>query len=231
MRSGLKILLFCAIGLIPARAAFAADDLKSVLAKLDAAAKQFRTTSADFVIDAEMTDPVPDTDIQKGVIYYQREGKGFEMAAHIKLHNNRPASAAYTLTKGVLRYRDGDNVHVYQAGKWESYLSLGFGAGGTELAEKWEIKLIGPVTIDGKAVQQLELVAKDPEVRKKLTKVTIWVDTDRAVSLQQRFDEPNSYRICKYSNIKVNGSLPSKAFDLKSSIKPSETQGTELASR
>jgi outer membrane lipoprotein-sorting protein len=231
MRSGLKVLLFCAIGFLPAQAAFAADDLKSVLAKLDAAAKQFHTTSADFVFDTEMTDPVPDTDIQKGVVYYQRDGQAFEMAAHIAQHNSRPASATYTFTKGVLRYRDGDQVHVYEAGKWESYLVLGFGAGGSELAERWDVKYIGPATVDGKAVQQLELVAKDPQVRKTISKVTIWLDTDRAVSLQQRFDEPSGYRICKYSNIKVNSSLPSKAFDLKASVKPSAKPGAQLAAR
>lgn len=203
------------IGLLPAQAAFAAEDLKSVLAKLDAAAKQFHSTSADFVFDTEMTDPVPDTDIQKGVVYYQRDAQAFQMAAHIHQHNSGPASATYTFTKGVLRYRDGDQVHVYQASQWESYLVLGFGAGGTELAKKWDVKYVGPATVDGKPTQQLELVAKDPQVRKTITKVTLWVDTERAVSLQQRFDEANGYRICKYSNIKVNSSLPGKAFDLK----------------
>lgn len=220
MRFRLPYFFFCAaLFCCTARGAFGADDLKSVLAKLDASAAQFHNTSADFVFDTEMTDPVPDTDIQKGTVYYQRTGDAFQMAAHIEQHNNRPASSTYAFAGGVLRFRDGDQVHVYQASKWESYLVLGFGAKGSDLTQKWDVKYVGPATIDGKKTQQLELVAKDPQVRKTISKVTIWVDTERAVSLQQRFDESTGYRICKYTNFKVNGSLPSKAFDLKSSIK------------
>lgn len=230
MRLSFKLFLVFALALgVPARSLFAADDLKSVLAKLDEASKTFHTTSADFTFDTEMVDPVPDTDIQKGTVYYERKGKSFQMAAHIKQHNNHAASAAYTFTGGVLRFRDGNEVHVYQAGKWESYLMLGFGAGGTELTEKWDVKYIGPATIEGKPVEQLELIAKDPAVRKNISKVTIWVDTTRGVSLQQRFDQGSStYRICKYTNIKVNGSLPSKAFDLKAELAKS---GHEIAAK
>ena len=64
---------------------------------------------------------------------------------------------------------------------------LGFGASGKELEEKWDIKYDGPETMDGVKTEKLELVAKDPEVQKNLPKVTIWMDTDRGVSLKQVF--------------------------------------------
>ena len=66
---------------------------------------------------------------------------------------------------------------------------LGFGASGTQLEEKWTIKYLGTETIDGVKTDKLELVAKDPDVRKNIPKVTIWLDTSRAVSLKQVFDE------------------------------------------
>ena len=62
---------------------------------------------------------------------------------------------------------------------------LGFGASGKDLEEKWTIKYLGKETIDGIATDKLELVAKDPDVRKNIPKVTIWMDTARAVSLKQ----------------------------------------------
>jgi hypothetical protein len=62
----------------------------------------------------------------------------------------------------------------------------------------------------------LELVAKDPDVRKNLSKVTIWVDPDRAVSLKQVFTTgAASSKIGLYSNFKLNQSLPGNAFTLK----------------
>jgi outer membrane lipoprotein-sorting protein len=207
-------LLLTAIFAAPAIAR--ADDLNSILARLDAAAKSFRSVSANVVFTTEMSDPVPDTTIQKGTAYYQRSGNSFKMAGHIREQNGHPTTTAYTVTDGTLRFFDGTEVHTYEASKWQSYLILGFGASGTELAEKWDIKYLGSEMMDGVNVAKLELVAKDPQVRKTIAKVTIWVDPDRGVSLQQRFDESASvYRTAKYTDIKINQPLPAKAFVLK----------------
>jgi outer membrane lipoprotein-sorting protein len=44
--------------------------------------------------------------------------------------------------------------------------------------------------------------------------VTIWLDTSRAVSLKQVFDQGDGQsRVCIYSNIKVNQPLPKTAFN------------------
>lgn len=225
MRNRCKLILTTLFStLLCTPVAATADDLNSVLAKLNEASTKFHSTSAEFVFDTEQIDPVPDTDIQKGIVYYERTGKSFQMTAHIREHNKRPTREGYAYAGGILRSFDGNQMHVYQAAKWESYLMLGFGASGTELTDKWNVKYLGAGMIDGKKVQQLELVAKDPEVRKTITKITIWVDAERGVSLQQRFDEgPSMYRVCKYSNIKVNQSLPSNAFDLKADMSSSRS--------
>ena len=80
---------------------------------------------------------------------------------------------------------------------------------------KWNIKYLGTETIDGIKTDKLELVAKDPAVRKNIPKVTIWLDTARAVSLKQVFDEGEGQsRVCHYTNIKVNQPLPQR-FQLR----------------
>jgi len=89
--------------------------------------------------------------------------------------------------------------------------------GGKELTGKWDIKYLGPdktVTTDmGVPTDKLELVAKDSTVRKNIPKVTIWLDTARAVSLKQVFDlGEGQSRTCTYTNIEVNQSLPRDAF-------------------
>jgi hypothetical protein len=194
-----------------------AEDLASVLAKLDAAAKDFHTTTAAFEFDTVQTDPIPDKDVMTGTAYYDREGAHFQMAAHITSDNTHPAAKAYIFSGGVLRESDtgkeSDARSYTQAGKYESYLMLGFGASGSQLAEKWEIKYLGTEKIDGVTTDKLELVAKDPAVRKNIPKVTIWLDTARAVSLKQVFDEGEGQsRTCYYTNIKVNQPLPKGAF-------------------
>jgi outer membrane lipoprotein-sorting protein len=209
--------------LLPASTGFAADDLNAVLAQLDAAAARFRSTAADFEFDSITTDPIPDKDVQKGTVYYERKGSSFQMAAHIKTVNGKPVPKMYVYSNGELRLDEPmiDQVTtIKKMSQYESYLMLGFGASGKELADKWNITDDGAETIDGVKTEKLELVAKDPAVRKNLPKVTIWVDPERGVSLKQVFDEgPGQYRVCTYSNFKLNQSLPGDAFSLKTDSK------------
>jgi hypothetical protein len=218
MRFGKTLVSFAFIAgsLLALRAAHA-DDLNSVMQALNVAAKDFHTTTANVEFDTVQTDPVPDKDVMTGMAYYERTGSHFQMAAHLTQHNNRPTGKTYILSSGTLRISDtgkaSDATAHPEAGKYESYLMLGFGASGTQLAEKWTITYKGTETIDGVKTDELELVAKDPAVRKNISKVTIWLDTSRAVSLKQVFDEGEgqSYT-CTYTNIKVNQGVPANAF-------------------
>jgi outer membrane lipoprotein-sorting protein len=211
-----------ALVVLSGRTSFAADDLEKVLRKLDVAAASFHSTSADFQFDTVQTDPVPDTDVQKGTVYYGRKGSAFQMAAHIREVNGKLVPKVYTYSDGILKLYEKltDQVRRFtKASKFESYLMLGFGASGKDLEQKWDIKYLGSeILLDGKTAvktEKLELVAKDPAIRKVLSKVTIWVDPDRAVSLKQVFDEgPGAYRVCLYSHFKTNQPLPADAFTL-----------------
>jgi outer membrane lipoprotein-sorting protein len=216
LRTKILYLAIFSIALLPSRTALA-DDLNQVLQKLDVAAKNFHTTSASVEFDTIQTDPIPDKDVKTGTAYYERKGNSFQMAAHMTKHNDGPSQQAYVFSGGALRISDtgkaGDAKTYTQAGKYESYLMLGFGASGTDLQDKWTVTYDGTEMIGGVKTDKLELVAKDPSVRKNIPKVTIWLDTARAVSLKQVFDEgEGESRICTYTNIKVNQGVPGDAF-------------------
>jgi len=208
-----------------ARAAFAAPGEKErVLRKLDEAAKNFRSTSADFQFDSITTDPIYEKDVQTGTVYYERTGKNFRMAAHIREDNKKKIEKVYMFSGGVFKLFEGGNVDQVttysQVSKYESYLMLGFGASGKDLEEKWEIKYLGPETLDGVKTEMLELVAKDPAVRKNIPKVNVWMDAEQGISLKQVFDEgPGQSRVCVYFNRKVNQTLPGDAFTFKTDSK------------
>jgi outer membrane lipoprotein-sorting protein len=214
-----KRLVFFALiaaALLPAVSA-RAGDLKEVLQKLNASAKNFHTTSANVEFNTIQTDPIPDTDVQTGTSYYERKGNNFEISAHFSTHNNGPSHKIYVFSGGALKVSDTgkeSDVKTYtNVSKYQDYLMLGFGASGTELEEKWDIKYLGTEMIDGVQTNKLELVAKDPTVRKNIPKVTIWMDPARAVSLKQVFDEgEGTSRVCHYTNIKLNQPLPAGAF-------------------
>ena len=194
-----------------------AQDVNSVLRKLDAAAANFHSTSADFKFESVTTDPIPETEVQTGAVYYQRKGSSFSMAAHIKQVDGKPVPKTYMFSGGEFKLWEGgalDQVTTFaKANKFESYLMLGFGASGKDLEAKWDIKYDSDETIDGVKTAKLELTAKDPDVRKNLPKVIVWMDTTRGISLKQYFDEGQGQsRTATYSNVKVNGSLPGDAF-------------------
>ena len=192
---------------------------EQVLSQLDSAAANFHSTSADVEFDTIETQPIPDTDVQKGVFYYDRRNDAVRMGVHMSEHDGHPSSKAYTFIGDTFQLFEPtvNQLTTYaKAGKWERYVSLGMGASGKDLAAKWDIQYQGSEMMTGVKTEKLELVAKDPEVRKNITKVDIWVDPEHAVSVKQvfTFSGTSSY-VCKYSNFKFNSKLPGDAFTFK----------------
>jgi outer membrane lipoprotein-sorting protein len=217
----LRLLPIVALALIlpVGSAAFAASDLATTIDKLNQAAAKFKSASADFVFDSITTEPVQDEVKQKGIVYYERQGPGFRMAAHIQEENGQPVPKVYTYSDGVFKlYQEKiDQVNILsKSNKLADYIMLGFGASGTQLQDKWDITDDGPETVNGIQTEKLELVAKDPNVKKNFPKITVWMDLNRAVNLKQVFDEGQGQsRTCTYSNIKTNQSLPGSVFTFK----------------
>jgi outer membrane lipoprotein-sorting protein len=220
-------LALVAMLLFTARPALAAppapDDKDKVLRRLDEAAKNFRSTSADFQFDSVETDPIYEKDVQKGAVYYERKAGAFQMAAHISEFNGKPVPKVYAYSDGAVKLFEPiiNQLTTYsKAAQYESWFMLGFGASGRELEQKWEIKYLGSETLDGVKTEMLEMVPKDPAIRKNLSKVTMWVDPERAVSLKQiLYFGPTEYKVCVYFNIKVNQPLPAGVFTLKTNSK------------
>lgn len=208
-----------ALALLPARSAFAADDLQTVLRKLDKSSANFRTSSADFEFDTVTTMPIYDKDVQKGVVYYMRNPRNSAMAAHIEQVNGRAVPKVVVSSGGTIKLYEKliNQVTVLtKFSQYQSWFMLGFGASGKELEDKWNIKYLGTEKIDGITTDKLEMTAKDPVVRKNIVRLTLWMDSDRGVSVQQLFDQGQGQsRTCRYTNIKVNQKLPSDAFTFK----------------
>jgi outer membrane lipoprotein-sorting protein len=136
----IAILLFAARVSVAAPSTANEKEKDKVLRRLDEAAKNFRSTSADFEFDSVETDPIPDKDVQKGTVYYERKGSAFQMAAHIREENGKPVPKIYVYSGGVVRLYEQliDQVTTLtKAGQYESWFMLGFGASGKDLEQKW----------------------------------------------------------------------------------------------
>jgi outer membrane lipoprotein-sorting protein len=221
MRTVLKALL---VGVLSAAAAWPQANpagLDHILAQMDTAARNFRSTEASFVWD-QYQKVINDTDSQKGKIYFRRQDKETQMAADITDPDRK--YLLYSNGKVQVYQPKIDQVTEYSPGKnrsdVESYLVLGFGGGGHDLLNSYEVKYLGTETANGTEAAKLELIPKSPRVRNVIGRILLWIDPVRGVSVQQQFFEPSGdYRLAKYSDIQINQKLPDNAFKLKTTGK------------
>jgi outer membrane lipoprotein-sorting protein len=209
-----------------ASAQTASPQLTFVLKQMDTASAKFERATADFQWDY-YEKIVHDTTTQKGSIYFEREKTSTDLGAVIVdpavMEKGKPKLVkVIQYSAGTLQMFDPgvDQITVlHQEGNQaqvESFLTLGFGASGTDLQKSWVITDQGVDTIDGVKVEKLDLVGKSPDTRKNFSHVTIWIDPTRAVSLKQIFYTPaGNYRTAIYSNVKVNGNVHKDQFAIK----------------
>jgi outer membrane lipoprotein-sorting protein len=200
--------------------------LETVLKKMDTAAANFRTTTADFQWD-QFTRVIGATDTQTGKILFRRNGKNIEMFADVQTLNGKPEPKEVLFSDSKLRLYEPkiEKVTVYDTGKnradFESFLVLGFGGRGHDLANSFDVKYAGSEAVNGIKASKLELVPKGDKAKKMFSNIELWIDDARGVSVQQKFIEAESgdYRLAKYSNIKINEKLSDDDFKLKTTGK------------
>jgi len=196
-------------------------DVQKIVQQMDAAAAKFQSATADLRWD-NYERVVRETTTQTGIIYFQKKGNATDMGAVIQ----KPAKKVVAYTGGQLKLYEPniDQLTLIDTSKnqsqVESFLTLGFGGSGTALEKQWTITSQGTETIDGVQTAKLDLVPKQESVKNTFTHAVIWVDPARGVSLKQQFFTPSGdQRINFYTNIKINGKVDTKAFEIKTTSK------------
>src|SRR5208337_2902459 len=184
--------------------------LEHVLAQMDAAAKNFKTTEASVVWD-QYQKVINETETEKGRIYFRREGDEVQMAAEFAEPDKK--YVVYSGGKVQVYQPKIDQVNEYSPGKnrsdVESFLVLGFGGSGHDLLKSYDVRFLGSETANGVAADKLELIPKSDRLRNNVARILLWIDPVRGVSVQQQFFEPDgNYRLAKYSDIQINQKLP-----------------------
>ncbi len=219
--------LFLAIACFASLSAIAADApsdaaLDKVLSQMDAAADQFHTTEASVVWD-QFQKIVDEHEEQKGTVYFRRSGKEIQMVADITEPDQK--YVLFNGTKVQVYQPKIDQVTVYDTGKnrdaFESFLVLGFGGRGHDIAKSFDVKYLGNETVDGVEAAKLDLVPKTANVRNNVEHIILWIDPARGISVQQKFffGTSGDYRLAKYSGIKMNEKIPDSVFKLKTTGK------------
>jgi len=206
----------------------------AIQAQMDTSSARFTSAQAD--IRQELyTSAVHDTETQPGQIYFLRKGGSTQMGMKLL----PPDAAPGTPPAQVMELKDGkarmfnpgtNQVDEFSAaGKnqqlTETFMTLGFGGSGTDLAKAWTITDEGTEAISeaGKPIQtqKLDLVSRDQNIKNNFSHITIWLDPVRDVSLKQVFFEASAgkpsgdTRTVYFTNIRLNQPVDLASFAIK----------------
>jgi len=198
------------------------DRLKAVLAQMDAGSAKFHSAEAS-IQKQQFEKIVNDTTTESGTIYFLRSGNSTQVGARF----DPPNQQTLEYKNGVARLYSAGTNHIdtistagANQARAETFLALGFGGSGSDLARQWTITDQGTEQMsDGSRmveVEKLDLVSKDASVRGNFTHITIWVDLARDISLKQvGFTPSGDTDTTIYSNIRLNQPINLKAFAIK----------------
>ena len=188
-------------------------DLQSTLAKLDAASAHFTSAEAHVHRDSYNALIKDIDDRQDGTLYVIRHKDG-KSEMGMKTEGQNARTIAYK--DGVVRdYIPGSNCfNTVNKPGIDTYLSLGFGGSGKDLAANWNITDLGPDP--ALKAEKLDLVPKDSAVKANVTHVAIWIDLDQDVTRKLIFYSPTGdTNTATYSDIRPNKSINTSAYAIK----------------
>lgn len=191
-------------------------DLSEILSRMNDAAKNLKTVSADLEY-TKVTALVNDKSTETGRLFF-RKSKNPEILIDIK----KPE------TKTILFKKNGaeiflpkiNQVQEYnlegKSGLVEQFFLLGFGTETGELRKNYDVKYSTEEDLDGDTTAVLELTPLAASVKAQIEKVQLWVSEESWLPVQQKFFQPGGdYFLARYTAVKVNRQLPSSTFQIK----------------
>jgi outer membrane lipoprotein-sorting protein len=210
--AGLAAIFLCVFTLC-LHAQQGAYTLEQVFAKMDEAAKTFRSVQAD-VERTHVTVFVNDKDVSSGKFYYAKQGN----QPRVKMDLLSPEQHLL-IDKGKLQIFQPKLKQVQETmlgehqDKVEMFMALGFGQTSQDLKKNFAVSLGGEQVIDGKKTVVLELKPNNSTMFKS---VQMWMDPQKWVAVQIKTTEGSGdYGILKFSNIRLNTNIPDSTFTLK----------------
>ena len=97
----------------------------------------------------------------------------------------------------------------------QQYLLLGFGTESNPLRKAYDVKLVGEEDVNGDTTAVLELTPLKANVAAQIAKVSLWINEESWLPVEQKFFEPGGdYLETKYTSVVVNRDLPSSIFEI-----------------
>jgi len=195
-----------------------AADLDAVLDRIDKAGAAFRAMSAK-LHRVSHTAVINEDNADSGTVLLKL-AHAHDLRMLIDLTEPDPKSVAFQGHTVEIFYPKAATVQEFDVGKGkdrallEQFFLLGFGTSRADLQASYNLRLIGPDTIDGQKAERLELIPKSKEVLQHLPKLEMWV-ADNGYPIQQKFYLPGGdYQLATYSDVKINPQIADSELKL-----------------
>jgi outer membrane lipoprotein-sorting protein len=199
--------------------ASAKDTLQEVLSRMDRAASEFKSMTAQ-VTYVTHTDVLNDNSTETGTVIMKKVQAGEVQGRVDFIAPDRKTVAIerrrvqeYLPKINTLQIFDLDK-HGEQLDK---FFMMGFGSSGTELASGYDMTVLGSEQVKGQPAVHLQLLPKASEARQYVQRVDLWIpEQGDPYPLQEKILEPSGdYRLVIYSDMKINPPLEPTALKLK----------------
>jgi outer membrane lipoprotein-sorting protein len=195
-----------------AAAQSAAWTLPQILKQVDRGAKEFKSLTAD-VERTKVTVVVDDHSTESGQIRVRKDAK-----MRIDLTSPDPRTILRTGDKLYIYNPKIHRVEEYDLGQHremlDQFILLGFGTNADDLRKSFTMSVEGEETLGTQKTVRLQLMPKDGDVLKEISRIDLWLDEATWVPAQQKFYESGSgdYFTVRYSNVTRNVPIPDARF-------------------
>jgi len=194
-----------------------AAPLEDILARMDTAARAFKSYSAS-VKRVDYLKATDDTDETIGSMRLQQTKNG---VIGIMDFTSGQDHYILRLTGSQLEtfLPKANEVHVINlrtsAHTFDQFLLLGFATTGEELKRDYDIQLGGTETLASVPTSHIVLRPKSTETLKLVRMIDLWIPDGSGNPIQQKGTEPTgNYKLATFSNVVLNPPLPPSAFEL-----------------
>ena len=195
------------------------DNLQQVLARMDKAAKDFKSMTAH-VTYVQHTEVLNENDTETGTATMKKVQAG-EVQGLVDFTS--PDRKTITFEKRHLQeyLPKIKTVQVFDLAKHgeqlDQFLMMGFGTSGTELAKDYDMTVVGSDSSQGQAAIHLQLIPRAADVRQYVQKLELWIpEQGDPYPLHEKILEPSGdYLMVTYTNLTINPALSPDALKLK----------------
>jgi outer membrane lipoprotein-sorting protein len=203
----------------PAALAAADSEVQQILTRMDKAAGDFKSMTAQ-VNWITHTDVLNEDDKETGSVTMKKVQAG-EVQGLVDF----TAPDRKTITFEKRKYQEYlpkmKTVQVFDLTKHgeqiDKFIMIGFGTSGMELAKDYDVSMLGTESVNGQSAIHLQLIPKAADAKQYVKKLELWIPAQGdPYPLREKILEPSGdYRVAVYSGTTINPPLQPDALQLK----------------